>query len=90
MLDIRLYAQSFYADKASVIMDELGLLNHSLRPYLNDRMAFFNKARTKALKDRVHADDLEAELDLKMMAVLSKSTQADFFSVVQSLFLAMA
>ena len=90
MLDIRLYAQPFFADKASVIMDELGLLNHSLRPFLNERMAFFNKARTKALKGRANPDDGETEIDLKMMAVLCKADQSDFFSVVQSLFLAMA
>ncbi len=90
MLDIRLYAQPFFADKASVIMDELGLLNHSLRPFLNERMAFFNKARTKALKGRINPEDGETEIDLKMMAVLCKADQSDFFSVVQSLFFAMA
>jgi uncharacterized protein (TIGR02687 family) len=90
LLDIRLYAQPFFADKASVVMDELGLLNHSLRPFLNERMAFFNKARIKALKARVNPEDGETEIDLKMMAVLAKAEQADFFSVVQALFLAMA
>jgi len=90
LLDIRLYAQSFYADKAAVVMDELGLLNHSLRPFLNERMPFFNKARTKALKARVNPEDGEIELDLKMMAVLCKAEQSDFFSVVHALFLAMA
>lgn len=91
LLDIRLYAQPFYADKASVVMDELGLLNHSLRPFLNERMAFFNsRKRLDDLKGRVNPEDLEIELDLKMMAVLCRAEQSDFFSVVQSLFLSMA
>src|SRR4030095_7969660 len=46
LLDIRLYSRSFRADRASIILDELGLANQHLRQHLADRRKFFDsKAR---------------------------------------------
>lgn len=40
--DIRLYSYTFHADRASIILKELNLENQSIRPFLDDRKAFFN------------------------------------------------
>lgn len=40
LLDMRLYGKTFHADKASIILNELGLVQQSLRPYLMRRKKF--------------------------------------------------
>src|SRR5262249_34826588 len=37
LLDIRLYSRSFRADRASILLQELGLLNQHLRAHVADR-----------------------------------------------------
>ena len=64
LLDIRLYARSFRADRASLVLDELGLTRQHLRQHLFDRRKFCdNKDRLKKLQAFVAADDTEADLD---------------------------
>jgi hypothetical protein len=46
LLDMRLYGRSFRADRASIILQELGLAHQSLRQHLAKRRKFFdNKER---------------------------------------------
>lgn len=62
LLDIRLYARSFRADRASLLLDELGLTRQHLRQHLFDRRKFCdNKDRLKKLQAFVAADDTEAD-----------------------------
>jgi len=42
LLDIRLYSHSFRADRASMILDELGLANQHLRDHIAARRKFFD------------------------------------------------
>ena len=42
LLDIRLYSRSFRADRASIILDQLGLANQHLRELLASRRKFFD------------------------------------------------
>src|SRR5450755_3136046 len=42
LLDIRLYSRSFRADKASILLQELGLVNLTLRTHVADRRKFFD------------------------------------------------
>ncbi|MFC1792658.1 BREX-1 system phosphatase PglZ type A [Planctomycetota bacterium] len=87
LLDIRLYSYEFSADRASVIIDELGLKNHQLREFLNQRKKFFaSKARLSALKSRVNPEDSRSELDRKMLAVVVKSEHDDFFNIIRSIY----
>lgn len=87
LLDIRLYSRGFRADKASVILDELGLRNQHLRQHLADRRKFFdNKDRLQKLKTLVAADDTEIDLDRKMLAVVSKADQPELFNIIRTLF----
>ena len=91
LLDIRLYSQSFRADRASIILRELDLDNQHLRQHIAQRRKFFdNKERLQKLKGLVSPEDLESDLDLKMLAVVVKADQAEPFNIVQTLFHTMA
>ena len=87
LLDIRLYSYQFYADTASLILEELGLQRYSLRDHIAKRKKFFaNKQRMTDLKKIISAADEEDEIDLKMLAVLVKSGNYRFEDIVQALF----
>lgn len=91
LLDIRLYSYQFSADWASILIDELGLVNHSLRDHLIKRKGFFaSKERTERFKQIISPEDIEKELDKKMIAVLVKSEHSDFFDIIRTLYGAIA
>lgn len=87
LLDMRLYSRSFRADGASILFDELGLTQQHLRQHINERRKFFDrKDWLQRLKSLVDANDLAPDLDRKMIAVLVKSDQPEFFNILRSLF----
>ena len=86
LLDIRLYSYTFHADKASILMNELGLENQSLRPFIKARKAFFrNQDRLDRLKKWVEPNDREDDIDLKMLTVLTRAAQPDPFAILMKL-----
>ncbi len=86
LLDIRLYSSEFYADIASLWLQELGLTGLYLRDHLKARAAFLGaQGRRQKLKRLLSADDDEASIDLKMMAVLVGSSIASPFAVLRAL-----
>ena len=87
LLDIRLYSRNFFTDLASTLLSELGLNNQSMREHLNLRKKFFrSRERTERLKKIVSAEDREDELDLKILAVLTRSEQPGIFDILMKLF----
>ena len=87
LLDIRLYSRSFRADRPSILLQQLGLLNQHLRLHIADRRKFFDaKERLQKLKALVAADDAAADLDRKMIAVVAKADQPELFNLVRTLF----
>lgn len=91
LLDIRLYSYQFHADRASMLVDELGLTHRYLREYFYRRKNFFsNKERIAKLKQLISPDDMPKELDLKMIAVLVKSEHSDFLAIIHTLYSALA
>ncbi|MCY2966324.1 MAG: BREX-1 system phosphatase PglZ type A [Planctomycetota bacterium] len=87
LLDIRLYSRSFRADRASILLQELGLVNLHLRNHLADRRKFFDaKDRLQKLKNLVSPDDAAADLDRKMIAVVARADQPELFNIVRTLF----
>jgi len=90
LLDIRLYSASFRADRASMLHSELGLTQQSLRLHLAQRARFFaSRDRLERLKRLVGTTDNALDLDRKIIAVLAKSDQPEFFTVLIALFDAM-
>lgn len=87
LLDIRLYSRSFRADRASILLMELGLLNQTLRTHVSDRRKFFDaKDRLQKLKSLVDKNDSAADLDRKMIAVVARADQAELFNLVRTIF----
>ena len=87
LLDIRLYSRSFRADRASLILDQLGLANQHLRDHLSSCRKFFDgKQRLQKLQRLVLPDDTEVDLDRKMIAVVAKTDQPEWFNIVRTLF----
>ena len=87
LLDIRLYSASFRADRASILLSDLGLVQQSLRGHLAERARFFaSRDRLERLKRLVLADDREVDIDRKIAAVLVRADQPEFFNVLISLF----
>ena len=87
LLDMRLYGRSFRADRASLLLDELGLTRQHLRQHLASRRKFFdNKERIRKLKDLVLPNDSEDDLDRKMMAVVLRADQPELFNIVRTAF----
>lgn len=87
LLDVRLYSRSFRADRASILLDQLGLKNQHLRQHLADRRKFFDsKERLQKLRPLVTATDVAADLDRKMIAVAVRADQPEFFNIVRTLF----
>jgi uncharacterized protein (TIGR02687 family) len=87
LLDIRLYSRSFRADRASILLQELGLVNQALRTHVADRRKFFDaKERLQKLKPLVAPNDAAADLDRKMIAVVVRADQPEMFNIVRTLF----
>jgi hypothetical protein len=87
LLDIRLYSRSFRADRASIILDQLGLVNQSLREHLAARSKFFdNKQRLQKVQPLVAADDTDTDLDRKMICVVVRADQPDWFVILRTLY----
>ena len=86
LLDIRLYSKTFRADLASAHLEELGLTNAALHAHLALRRPFLkSKQRLAKLRERVQPGDQEADLDLKMLAVLTEADGSDLDSVVRAM-----
>src|SRR4030042_3040726 len=74
LLDIRLYSRNFRADRASIILDELGLSNQHLRQHLAERRKFFdNKERLQKLKPLIATDDTAIDIDRKIISIVVKA-----------------
>ena len=87
LLDIRLYSRSFRADRSSILLQELGLINQHLRTHLDARRKFFDaKERLQKLKSLVAPNDSHVDLDRKMIAVVAKADLPELFNLVQTIF----
>lgn len=86
LLDIKLYSRCFYADRFSIIFNELGFHQQSLREHLAKRDKFLaSKARLTALQRHVQPDFDEADVDMAMIASVVKAQSCDLGHVIQAL-----
>ncbi len=86
LLDIKLYSRSFYADRFSIIFNDLGLHQQSLREHLAKREKFFaSKARLNGLNKIALPEMTEADLDLAMIAVVTKADSSDLSQLLFAL-----
>lgn len=87
LLDIKLYSHVFYADRASIVLNELGLQQVSLRSHISQRLTFCrSQERLDRLKKWVQPDDIDRDLDLKMLTVLTRADQPHPFNILMRLY----
>ena len=88
LLSYRLKGKTFSADQTQILMDELGLSSHTLRPHLKLRSKFLAaKERKDRLKHWTTANDTTPQaIDLKILTVIVKSEQADPFCIFYRVF----
>ncbi|CAI09103.1 conserved hypothetical protein [Aromatoleum aromaticum EbN1] len=90
LLDLRLRGRAFRADSNSMLLDDLGLTSQALRPHLKARSKFLRaKDRVEKLRRLVTPGDDAEALDRKMLAVLVRSEQADFQTILLRLLSSM-
>ena len=83
LLDIKLYSRCFYADRFSIIFNDLGLQQQSVREHLATRARFFaSKTRLNALKKWVQPNFDEAAIDLAMVATVVKAESCDLAHIL--------
>ena len=86
-LDCRYFSHAFNADRASIILDELGLKQLQLHAFLTRHKKFFaSKERLKQMQGLVNAQDGELALRQKMLAVALKAEQAELPALLLALF----
>ncbi|MDP3457033.1 BREX-1 system phosphatase PglZ type A [Methyloversatilis sp.] len=91
LLDIRLYGRIFSADTVSILLDELGLASQGMHGHLAARMKFLRaRERVERLKKWVAQQDTEVDLDLKMLAVVTRAEQPEAFALLTRLFVSAA
>lgn len=86
LLDIKLYSRCFYADRMSLIFNELGLQQQSLREHLRRRDRFLaSRARLTSLARIVPPEVDQDDLDLAMMAVVLNTGTYDIATLLFTL-----
>lgn len=86
LLDIKLYSRCFYADRVSMIFNELGLQQMGLREHLARRESFLRSAaRVAALKRLIQPTATAEELDQAMIAVLLGASACDIAALLCTL-----
>lgn len=86
LLDVRLYAEPFAADRSTMILRELGLMEQSLRDHIAARGKFFaSKERLSRAKRFIEVGDGADAIDRALMATVLRAEQTDIFSIVRSL-----
>jgi uncharacterized protein (TIGR02687 family) len=87
LLSLRLNGKTFYADLASMSLQELGLDDLTLRDHMKSRLLFLkSNARLDALKNLIDPKDNETAIDTKMTAILAGTSQADLFDILLKIF----
>lgn len=85
LLDMKLYSRTFHADRISIVFNELGLHQQSLRAHLARREKFLSKARLAALKRFIQPDFDEVALDMAMIAVVTRAESPDIANILFTL-----
>jgi hypothetical protein len=82
LYDIRLYAQQFYADSSSMILNELGMRMEFRQDISRYKKFFGNRQRYSKLKKLLPEGADKQTLELAMIAALAKVESVSFNSIL--------
>tara|TARA_B100001094_G_scaffold332515_1_gene404956 strand:+ start:1222 stop:3990 length:2769 start_codon:yes stop_codon:yes gene_type:complete len=83
LYDIRLYAEHFYADSSSLILNELNMRMEFRHVIMQHRAFFAHKARLERLKNLLPAQANQRELELALIAATLKVDSARFDAILK-------
>lgn len=85
LLDVRKWAAPFAADKSTLILRELGLVDDlSLKSHITQRARFFgSRERVEKLSRLIAPKDGPYQIDLKIMAVLARAPQPQVAAILR-------
>lgn len=88
LLDIELYSDSFSADQASLVMDDLGLTSPGLKPMIKNHIKFFqNKERMGMFRQLSPQVRDEEALIQGMLGVLAKQRSMEPSDIIRGVLL---
>ena len=90
LYDIRLYAEIFYADSSSMILNELGMRMEFRSVATLHRAFFTNKSRISRLKKLLPHNANKEELQLALIAASWKIESTNFMAIIQHVFVELA
>lgn len=86
LLDMKLYSRRFFADRVSIVFNELCLTRQSVRQHLQQRKTFLaSKERIKRLKRWVQPGFDEQEVDLAIIAAIVRAESCDVAGIIYAL-----
>ena len=85
LYDIRLYAQQFYADSSSMILNELGMRMEFRQDISRYKKFFGNRQRYNKLRKLLPENADKPTLELAMIAVLTKVESVSFTAVLHQI-----
>lgn len=86
LLDVRLYAEPFAADRSTMILRDLGIQEQALRDHIAARAKFFaSKERLTRAQRFIEPSDGADAIDRALMAAILRTEQTDLFSIVRAL-----
>lgn len=85
LLDVRKWAAPFAADRSTLILRELGLVDDlSLKSHITQRARFFgSRERVEKLSRLIAPKDGPYQIDLKIMAVLARAPQPQITAILR-------
>jgi uncharacterized protein (TIGR02687 family) len=88
LLNLRKWAAPFAADKSTLILRELGLVDDlSLKSHITERARFFgSRERVEKLSRSISPNDSSYQIDLKIMAVLARAPQPQIAQILRIMF----
>ena len=87
LLNIRLYSKEFRADSATILVNDLGLSSTSMRGHLVLRKRFFAaQERISRVRKFIRPEFRERDVDMAILAVLTKSNRDSFNEILFRLF----
>lgn len=86
LLDIKLYSQTFYADRFSILLNEFGLEQPTLREHLTKRATYLaSKERINNLKRYLKPNFDENQIDMAMIASVLRADSNDINDIIIAL-----
>lgn len=89
LLDILLYSKEFSADRSSVLMNELGITERSLKELVSHHIKFFTSKKRQDEFAKLHLEKNNAKsFELSLLATITNQKTLNFDDILKEVFIA--